>query len=282
LFWLTILLATLETPLRAAADESDAAERPENGYWSLGKPRWFVSQRTEIGTPYAKPYVSAGYGLPHWIWTGVDVNAILTMDCLQVYSGVRATTPLLDLAFGVRDTFSFGKPYLEPQLRYTANILDGAPGPNARYWAWEAEVVGTLPLPYAAIVGDFIAVGMLDVPDGVHVYDESYRAIVADDQFFVMRAAAVTRFLNEFALKIGVMVEHIFGTGRGEPVTRVGPAASLQLTDHLDINAVLTVAVSGPDDLGLVHGSYGVAGIRYRSATGERRPAWPWQEQVIP
>lgn len=283
LICLTILVATLESPLRVAAEEDRRpGERPENGYWSVGEPRFFAAQRTEIGTPYAKPYVSAGYGMPHWIWTGVDVNAILTMDCLQLYGGVRAATPVLDLAFGVRDTFSFGKPFLDPDMRFTANKLDGAPGPNARYWAWEGEVVGTIPLPYAAIIGDFIAIGMMDKPKGVFVYDESYRAIVADDLFFVMRVGAVARFLNEFSLKVGVLAEHVFGTGRGEPVTRIGPAASLQLTDHLDINAVLTVAVSGPDDLGLVHGSYGVAGIRYRSATGERRPAWPWQEQVIP
>jgi len=269
--------------LRVYAEQGgDVGERPENGYWSVGEPRFFVSQRTEIGTPYAKPYVSAGYGLPHWIWTGLDVNAILTMDTLQVYGGVRAATPVLDLAFGVRDTFSFGKPYLEPQMRFTADELDGAPGANARYWAWEAEVVGTIPLPHAALVGDFIAIGALDVPEDRYFYDESYRAIVADDLFFVMRGAAVVRFLNENALKVGVLVEHVFGTGRAEPVTRIGPAGSLQLTDHLEINAVLTVVVAGPDDLGLVHGSYGVAGLRYRWATGEPRPAWPWQEQVIP
>jgi hypothetical protein len=210
------------------------------------------------------------------------VNSILTMDCLQVYSGVRAATPVFDLAFGVRDTFSFGKPVLEPQDRWTANELDAAPGRNARYWAYEAEVVATVPLPHSAIVANLIGIGLLDHPDGKHIYEESYRAVVADNFYMVLRVGAVVRFLNESALKIGVLAEHVFETGRAEPVTRIGPAGSLQLTDHLEVNAVLTVAVSGPDDLGLVHGSYGVAGIRYRWATGERAPAFPWEEQVIP
>jgi hypothetical protein len=256
--------------------------RPENGYWSVGEPRFFLSTRTEAGTPYAKPYFSAGYGLPHWIWTGVDVNSILTTDTFQVYGGLRAATPLIDLAFGVRDTWSWNKPFLAPRDSFNAHELTDAPGKRAQYWAWEAEAVGVIPLPHAAIVGDFIAVGALDVPKGAYFYDESYRAIAADNLFFVMRVAAVARFLNENSLKVGILTEHVFGTGRDEPVTRMGPAGSLQLTDHLEINAVLTLVVSSPDHLGLIHGTYGVAGIRYRWATGERESKLPWEGLVIP
>lgn len=282
--WLCALvfIATLEASVHAAAEDAAATQRPENGYWSVGEPRFFVSTRSEFGTPYAKPYVSAGYGLPHWIWTGVDVNSILTMDCFQLYSGVRAATPILDLAFGVRDTWSFNKPFLSPRDSYTGDQLVNAPGDLSRYWAYEAEAVLAIPLPYSAIVGDFIAVGVWDVPKDSYVFDESYRAIVADSLFFVMRVAAVARFLNENSLKIGVLTEHVFGTGRGDPVTRIGPAGSLQLTDHLEINAALTLVVSSPDHLGLVHGTYGVAGIRYRWATGERDPKLPWKGMVIP
>jgi hypothetical protein len=97
-----------------------------------------------------------------------------------------------------------------------------------------------------------------------------------------LRVAAVARFLNEQSLKVGVLSEYVFGTGRGKVVVRLGPAGSLQLTDHIEINATLTLAVSGPDHLGLVLGAYGVAGIRYRWATGERQPKLPWSGAVIP
>lgn len=218
--------------------------------------------------------------MPHWIWTGVDVNAILTMDCLQLYGGVRAATPILDLAFGVRDTWSWSKRFLSPKADYSGEDLDVGDKP-ARYWAYEAEAVGAIPLPHAAIVGDFIAVGALDVPKGSYFYDESYRVVSADSLFFVMRVAAVARFLNENSLKVGVMTEHVFGTGR-DPVTRFGPVAALQITDHLELNAALTLVVSGPDHLGLVDGAYGVAGLRYRWATGERDPKLPWEGRLIP
>jgi hypothetical protein len=272
--------------MRAAADDASPPslpeQRPENGYWSLGEPRWFISAKPEFGTPYMKPYASAGYGLPHWIWGGLDTNAILTMDCFQAYGGVRAATPILDLAFGVRDTWSFNKPFLMPRESFSGDDVVNAPGHRARYWAYEAEAVGIIPLPYAAIVGDFIAVGALDVPKGQYFYDESYRVVAADSLFFVMRTAAVARFLKENSLKIGVLVEHVFGTGRAEPVTRIGPIGSLQLTDHLELNAAVTLVVSGPDHLGIVHGTYGVAGVRYRWATGERSPKAPWEGMVIP
>ncbi|HKU38138.1 MAG TPA: hypothetical protein VJR89_08325 [Polyangiales bacterium] len=277
--WPVIFFATLVSSVRASAEEQE--QRPEFGYWSVGDPRFFVSARPELGTPYAKPYVSAGYGLPHWIWAGVDLNAVLTMDALQVYSGVRLATPVLDLAFGVRDNWSFNKPFLRPQEGYTKAELNAEPGPSARYWAWEAEAVAIIPLPYAAIIGDFVAIGIWDKPEELFVYDEAYRAVVADDLYLVMRVGAIARLLNESALKIGVLTEHVFDAGR-RPTTRIGPMMSLQLTDHVDVNVVLTVAVSGPDNLGIVTGSYGVAGVRWRWASGERRPEAPWEGTFIP
>jgi hypothetical protein len=269
--------------VRADANElATSASRPDNGYWSEGRPRWFVSTKSEFGAPYLKPYFSAGYGLPHWLWTGVDVNSIATLEMFQAYAGVRAASPILDLAFGARDTWSFGKPFLAPAASFSrANVLD-APGTKARYWAWEAEAVAIAPLPYSALVADFIIVRTLDVPRDRYLFDESYRAVVKDALFYTLRVAAVARFLNEQSLKVGVLSEYVFGTGRGETVVRLGPAGPLQLTDHIEINGTLTLAVSGPDHLGLVLGAYGVAGIRYRWATGERQPKLPWSGTVIP
>ncbi len=262
--------------------DDDEQKRPEYGYWSEGKPRLFVATRSELGLPYAKPYVSLGYGLPHWIWTGVDVNAIATLEFIQGYVGARASSPIVDLAFGARNTKSYAKPFLVPAARFTEDTVMDAPGESARYWAWEAEAVVTAPLPYAAVIANLIAVGTIDVPDGFDLYDESYRVVVRTPVFFVLRMGAVARLLNEGALKIGAIAEHVFETGRAPPVWRVGPAVSLQLTDHLEANAALTLNVAGPDDLGLALGSYGVAGVRYRWATGERKPELPWGGELIP
>lgn len=275
--------AHAEPPATGSAGDKDAtAARPENGYWSEGEPRFFVAARPELGTPYAKPYVSAGYGLPHWIWVGVDVNAIITLEMAQAYAGVRAATPILDLAFGVRDTWSFEKRFIWPASHFTIEDVMHGPSDVARYWAWEAEAVAVAPLPHSALVADFIAVRTLDVPRDRFVYDESYRVVVAKPLFLTMRLAAVARFLEEDSLRIGVLTEHVFETGRERPTWRVGPIASLQLTDHLEAMAGVTFAVSSPDDLGLSLGTYGIAGVRWRWASGERDPEPPWGGDFIP
>lgn len=265
-------------------EPAGGAERewPKNGYWSEGKPRLFIAARPEIGTPYAKPYISLGYGMPHWIWAGIDVNAIITLEMVQAYAGLRAATPILDLAFGVRDTQSFDKGFILPQRHVTrSDVLDG-PGERTRYWAWEAEAVAILPLPHAGIVGDLILVRTLDVPRNMYLFEESYRAVIADPFFVTMRVAAVARLLNEDSLRIGVLTEHVFETGRDQGVWRVGPIGSMQLTDHLEAMAGVTFAVASPDTLGLSLGTYGVAGVRWRWASGERNPEAPWRGRFIP
>lgn len=273
---------------RAAATPPEAADPAEQGsdsggqgidadYWRRGDARWFVSARAECGVLYAKPYVSAGYGKPHWLWTGVDVNAIATNDFIQGYGGFRASTPILDLAFGWRDTASYGKGWLNPASSYVGADVLNAPGPRERYWAWEAEAVLLVPLPHSALIGDLIAVKTLDVPRGKYLYDESYRVVVKDSLFEVLRVGLVARLLRGDALKAGVLSEWVFGTGRDQDVLRIGPVGSWQLTDHLEALGVATFTVHSPDRLGLVLGTYALAGVRYRWATGERNPKPPWR-----
>lgn len=277
-------IAIAGLPSRAwavAAAEPPLEFRPANGYWSKGAPRWFVSSKSDLGALYLKPYFSVGYGLPHWMWAGVDVNATTTIEFGQVYGGVRASLPVLDLAFGVRDALSYWKNFLDPQATYVSADL-GGPGKNARYWAWEAEAVGIIPLPHSAILLNYIAVGLPDLPPDKYLYEETYRAIVADRFFQVFRVAAVARLLREDALKVGVLTELITSTGRGQNVFRMGPAAALQLTDHLEALGTLSVAVSSPDRLGLTLGAYGLAGLRYRWATGEPAPRLPWRGPMVP
>jgi hypothetical protein len=274
--------AAMTDAVSKVVSETPPVSTADHGYWSRGNSRWFLSTRSELGTPYAKPYFSVGYGLPHWFWAGADVNAIVTPEFLQGYFGLRAASPLLDLAFGFRDTSSFSKPLLDLKPSYNREDVLDARGARAHYWAWEAEAVAILPLPHAALVGDFVAVHTIDVPTGKLVYDESYRAVVASSTFGVIRAVAVARLFNQDALKVGVLGELVFGTGRDKPVTRVGPVIALQITDHLEGVGALSLATSSPDALGLTLGAYGVCGLRYRWATGESDPKLPWSGQVIP
>jgi hypothetical protein len=284
--WPCCAAMAADVPLPVATTTTEPIAEPAappsvNGYWSEGEPRPFVSGKVDLGIPYVKPGISLGYGMPHWLWLGVDVNAISTLEFAQTYIGARAASPILDLAFGSRDTWSFGKTFLTlpPFTRDHGLSLQTR---TARYWAWEAEAVASLPLPHSAVVADFILVHLLDVPKGMFVYDESYRVVVKDPVFYVARMAAVARLLDQDALKVGVLAVHVFGTGRGRGVWQLGPAAALQLTDHLEVVAALALQVSGPDSLGLSLGAYGVAGLRYRWASGEKSPKLPWSGPLIP
>ena len=53
-----------DVPAAPAADQ-----RPENGYWSVGKALVRFDEE-RLGTPYLKPYFSFGYGLPDWLGPG--------------------------------------------------------------------------------------------------------------------------------------------------------------------------------------------------------------------
>jgi hypothetical protein len=260
---------------------AEPRQRPKYGYFSVGDPRWFVATKSDVGL-YLKPGFSAGYGMPHWLSASVDVNGVLTIEMFQAFAGVRAATPVLDLSFGYRHIWSFSRPFLVPARSYTGEDVSGAPGPSARYWAWEGEAAGVVPLPHSALILDFILIKLLDIPPSSYVYEEAYRAVVTDGMYAVMRTGAVARLMREDALKVGVLSEVIVGGGRGRNVTRVGPIVALQLTDHLEALGLVTFAVASPDQLGLTLGAYGIASVRYRWATGEPNPKLPWAEPLIP
>lgn len=265
---------------KAQPDEKEA--RPENGYWSVGDPRFFVTTRTELGLPYAKPYFSAGYGLPHWIWAGVDVNAIITTEVVEVFGGLRLSSPVFDVSFGIRDNWSLNKPFLKRADSYVRSDVFNAPGPLARYWAAELDALALVPLPYSAIGVNFVMVHTFDMPAGKALYEESYRLITHDPTFYVLRFVALARVMNEGSVRFGVLTEHGFATGRSKGVWRVGPIFSVQITDHLQFNGGVTLKVASPDALGLTLGAFGTAGFRYQWASGERRPELPWRGEIIP
>jgi hypothetical protein len=256
--------------------------RPGNGYWSVEPARWFVAARPEVGIVYFKPALAAGYGIPHWMWVGVDVNSITTLELFQVGAGVRAATPIFDLSYMVRDTCSFNKAFLAPATSYSHVSVYDMPGPNAHYTAAEGEAVAILPLPYSAIAVDFVSIQTFGVPRGMSLYEENYRVIVRSPVFFMLRVALLARVLSETALKVGVLSEYAFHTGREQGVLRIGPFGLLQLTDHLSFAAGATLTVSSPDRLGIPLGAYGVAGFRYQWASGERRPELPWRGVMVP
>ena len=71
-----------------------------------------------------------GYGLPHWIWTGIDVNAIITTSVLEVYGGrAHHLHAGVRRRVRIRDNWSFDKPFLNPKSSYTYDDVFNQAGP---------------------------------------------------------------------------------------------------------------------------------------------------------
>ena len=151
------------------------------------------------------------------------MNAISTLEIGQVYGGVRGSTPLFDLAFGFRDTFSYQKPFLIPRASFhDEDVLSGS-GPKARYWAWEAEAVASSRYRIRRFSWTTSPSRRSTSLRNRFIYDESYGPVIGKPFFQVLRVAAVARFLHESALKIGVLTEYLFSTGRSRACSGWAP-----------------------------------------------------------
>ena len=62
------------------------------GWWS-GVPRWFMAGAIDAGWLYFRPRFSAGYGRPHALWVGVDVNPIFGGSGVGGYAGSARISP---------------------------------------------------------------------------------------------------------------------------------------------------------------------------------------------
>jgi len=274
-----VILASLATPAARAQPPSEPVEPPPRSYWEPGRPRLFLQSRFDIGLNFGKGTVSTGYGLPHWIWIGPEVFAISTTEFGAIYGGVRASSPILDIAFGYRNNYSYRRTFFAPRDTYTKHDVDEEGRPNARYLTWELELSGLVPLfgGYAIWAADLDKI--LDAPPDVAVYEESNRVIVDTPWLLGLRAGylyPITGNGGNGGIKLGAVVDYVIQPNRmGKNTIRVGPIGLITLTDHLEILGLATFTVASPDDLGFFLGTWAVACFRYKWATGERHPHFP-------
>jgi hypothetical protein len=74
------MLAALATTLVAGRIHAEP--------WSEGRPRWFVSTKSDVGFAYLRPRVATGYGQPHYFWGGAEANPILSSTSTGGYAGL--------------------------------------------------------------------------------------------------------------------------------------------------------------------------------------------------
>ena len=276
---LLALSAILERNVRA---EPSGSPRVENSppvetrlsYWDHGDPRLFVAARVEAGL-YVKPQISVGYGKPYWINTSAEAYGISTTSFGAGYAGIRGTLPFLDLRIGARYTYSYYRSFLLPKQSYVAEDVSQPAGPLARYPSLETELAGVVP----ALAGYFFPVvtiyRIVDTPADRYLFDESLRGVLKPPWIIGLRLGYVKSFGHDEFIKVGALSELVLLPGRSDSIVRLGPAAQVSLTNHLEAIGTITFVLASPDSLGIWNGPFGVLGLVYRWATGDRNPAFP-------
>jgi hypothetical protein len=264
----------LSSVLASPAPGLESSQNKPLSYWEPGEARPFVSGRFDGSVNFAKVQVAAGYGKPHWIWVGIEAFAITTTEFGGGFVGARASTPVLDISYGVRDNRSYLHGYLVPAGRHTASEVREETLPKQRYLVSELEISGVIPALGGYAIWDVDAERILDAPQGVEVYEESLR-VITRKWAIGTRVGFVYPFGRDGVLKAGLLAEYVITPDRPSNVARLGPAMVLSITDHTEMVGALTLPISSPDSLGPVVGSWGVLGLRYKWATGDRNPHFP-------
>ncbi|MDB4993061.1 MAG: hypothetical protein JWM74_493 [Myxococcaceae bacterium] len=262
-------------PIGGAIDEPAEAAEHKLSYWADTKPRWFVSGYLEGGA-YLKPQLQAGYGQPHWIWVGVDAYPVVTFAFAGAYAGFRFSLPIFDMKIGARNSLSFDRSYLTRKPTYEANDVDHVHDHGqVRYTTIEGNISGVVPLPHSYLVASVDAYYLPDVPNGLDMYEESLRVVARAPWVIGNRVAYAVKLGKNGFIKAGVLGELVLVPKREAVTWRVGPAAIVNITDHLDGLIALSLPVSSTDHLGIFEGSFGVLGVSYAWATGDEHPRFP-------
>jgi hypothetical protein len=254
--------------------ELEPVEKEKLSYWQEGNPRFFAAARVEVGL-YVKPQVAVGYGKPYWANATLEAFGISTTSFAAAYAGVRGSLPFFDLRIGARDTYSYSRSFLPMKDRYEAADVSEPHGPRARYLSLETELTGVLPA-FAGYIFPVVTIyRIVDAPEDRYLFDESLRGVLKPPWIMGLRLGYVKNFGEGDFLKLGVLSELVVLPGRSNDIVRLGPAATVKLTDHLDAQGTITFVVASPDSLGIWSGPFGVLGVVYRWATGDRHPAFP-------
>lgn len=273
---LSTAIASAHGGARTEANDDGPASDPRlESHWSKQRPRAFVSGRIDAGIPYAKPQVAAGYGKPHDTFVAVEAFGLSTNTFGAGYVGVRFELPFLWVTAGPRYTASYLRGYLDPRESFLTSDVEAHRGSTARYWAFDADVGGYLPAPGGGLLWNVLATAVTNAPAGTYLFEESTRAVMATPWVVTGRLGYLLFAGPNDVLKVGVLSEYLSIPARRARIVRVGPIAALKITDHLDAIATVTLVVASPDNLSLTQGAWGIAGVRYKWASGDPAPSFP-------
>jgi hypothetical protein len=256
-----------------------AGTGPRHDHWQGTPGRPFVSAQFDIGIIYGRPALQLGYGEPHYRWFGLETYAGFATFGAAEYVGLRGVVPFLDARVGLRYQLPFDQFYLTPQPFYTRDDTELELHGRSSYSALETELSATAPMPGGRLIAVATGYTVLGVPADLHLFEEALKVVIEPPVLWRARLGYLASLgwgeLEPDTLRLGAAAEVIHNPGREAVTVRVGPLVSVALTCHLEAVGAAMIAVTSPDQLGLLGADFGTLGLRYRWATGDPRPALP-------
>ncbi|NUP06927.1 MAG: hypothetical protein HOW73_12815 [Polyangiaceae bacterium] len=259
-------------PLPPETRSDITAFRP---YWGAAPPRWFAGVVFETAGISSKIELDLGYGRPHYLWAGLEVDSHLSLRGMNTFGGIRAVAPWGSIKFGPRFWTALNQKLIEPAESITRPMLDVDEGLKTRYLSLDAEIAFQIPLPYGSIGALVTGYGLFSVDDNFFVFEEALRVVIDPPFVGRFRLSYLAPIGDPPTLRIGGLAELIYNPGRDYINVRIGPATAVSLTHHLEAVAAVALSVYNPDQIGVAGADLGQIGLRYRWATGDLWPEFP-------
>ncbi len=236
-------------------------------HWQLNPVRAFLQATIDLGYPYLRSAVAAGYGRPHYMWAGLETQPQISGNFGALYFGIHAALSWLDVRSGLRLVRPLFRSQLPIKGHYDIRDLERDRADIEPYNTFEFEAVPDIRLGPGFVVGAFTWMAVRGFSEDRYIYEENLRVIAARPLLLRERLGYLFDVKPLARARIGAAVEVIHIPGRDEQVIRAGLIGLWRLHEQVDVLAQLLPVVSSPDGLGLVGADFNQLGIRFRWAT---------------
>lgn len=219
--------------------------------WDTVRRRWFLSARADVGFLFIRPRASAGYGIPHQSWSGLDVVPIVSHSQGGVYGGLRARHPRFEIRSGMLYSAAFHRGYLTQKDSYDGRDLELRADRVATFWAWDSEMTVSLPLGLGFLQSETQSLFIFGVPSDMYVFADGMGVVVAPPWAIREQVRYTLRVPGAAGMFLGPAFEAVLVPDRQQRwVLRAGFAARFRLYQDLEVRTDVLPTVFSPDVLG--------------------------------
>lgn len=263
---LLLSLFFLSTPSAAQLDDDEH----EAGYWENGEERWFASGSVALGALNTAE-LNLGYGRPHWLWAGVKAYALTTFDFGAIGIGPQLDLLIANALFRVRRTWSYANREPLQADSYSEAQLTDPSLPRAQYTALDANIWGYVPAGPTLGLWGIRGVYLPNFPETGALFSEFLRMTLNENRALMPRLIWWFKLLDD-SLLIGPASDMVL-TPERPVLVRVGGSAVYSFGPHLQLQLLLTVPVTSPDELGWFSQSWGTGRLQWTWASQEATPS---------